>query len=95
MSNKPEEIPANDIENAKRYIQSFGYKTWFEKTFHINDYMKREAGPGISIDHSTTPTNLKIHMDSLYSEEASLLIRELGAEPITIPFPQWLKNQIG
>lgn len=92
MTNKPVEIPAHDIGNAKDYIQSFGYKTWFERSFHINDYMKNESMGAISIDHSTTPINMKINKDALDSEDSLLLLRELEAEPIMIPFPLWLKN---
>jgi molybdenum cofactor biosynthesis enzyme MoaA len=90
MSEKPEEIPANDILQARQYIEAFGYHTWFEKSFHINDYMRHENGPAISIDHSTTPINLKMDVDTLKSEDASRLLEELDAEPVTMPFPQWL-----
>ncbi len=90
MSDRPVEIPARDIEHARKYVQAFGYRTWFEKTLYINDYIKQEGAPIISVDQSTNPINIKLHAGSLSQEDMATLVRELDAKPILIPFPQWL-----
>lgn len=90
MSERPIEIPAHDMEHAQEYVQAFGYKTWFEKTFHINDYIKQEGAPIISIDQSTDPVNIKLNAGSLSREDMAIIVRTLDAKPILIPFPQWL-----
>lgn len=93
MSEKPEEITAYSIDEAKKYMEAFGYEVWFEKTFHIIDYMSHEKGVAISLDYSTTPINLKINYDAAVLKEVSMILKELGADAIMVPFPQWLKSR--